>query len=404
MPNDWWFPTAFASWKPGDGSEEDQALHRVLRSGQLTMGLEVAAFEAEFAAFHGRKHAVMTNSGSSANLLAVACLFHKRRDPLRRDDDNWRGRHALVPALAWSTTFAPVVQHGLKLILADCDATWNAPADNPDWGDAKPGPRLVVMCSILGNPGYGAEWAKVAEESHAYLLHDNCESFGAVDERGVLASNYGLLSTHSLFYSHQISAIEGGVILTDDEELANICRILRAHGWTRDVWRDPLGNPSRPPRFEQEYDFTLMGYQVRPVEIHAAVAREQLKKTRQFRNARIHNFYQFRRLTENLPIVHPTMRGEHNPFGLHFLCEREADRADLVAALRANGIDARLPTGGSLRLHAYGKPYENQATPTADLIHRRGLFLGNAPYPIPDRVEKAAKVMRAVFDAKARAA
>ncbi len=398
------YPTAFSSWRPGDGSEEDQAVHRVLRSGQLTMGPEVAAFEAEFAAFHGRRHGVMVNSGSSANLVAVASLFHKHRDPLRRDDDNWRGRHALVPALAWSTTYAPIVQHGLKLILADCDATWNAPADNPDWGDAKPAPRLIVICSILGNPCYGAEWAKVAAESHAYLIEDNCESFAATDPTGKLCGTHGVLSTFSFFWSHQISGIEGGMVLTDDEELANLCRILRAHGWTRDVWRDPLGNPARPPRFEQEYDFTHFGYNLRGLEMHAAVAREQLKKTKQFQKMRIHNFYHFRRLTADLPIVHPSMRGEHNPFGLHFICEDEADRPKLVEALRANGIDARQPTGGSLRLHAYGKPYENQATPTADLIHRRGLFLGNAPWPIPDKIEKAAKVMRAVFDAKTRAA
>jgi CDP-6-deoxy-D-xylo-4-hexulose-3-dehydrase len=383
-------PTAFSSWRPGDGSEEDQATQRVLASGQLTMGPEVAALEREFADFHGRAHGVMVNSGSSANLVAVAALFCKNINPLRRDDDNWRGRHAVVPALAWATTYAPLVQHGLKLVLADCDDTWNAPLDERDF------PSVAVICSILGNPCYGEEWQRAAINCGAYLIEDNCESFAAVAPGGQLCGNHGLLSTFSFFWSHQISGIEGGMVLTDNDDLADKCRMLRAHGWTRDV--------AKAGRFDQEYDFRVMGYNVRPLEMHAAVAREQLKKTAQFQAARWSNFVAFRNLVRDVPVRIPTMRGTPNPFGLHFLCEREADRADLVAALRANGIDCRPPTGGSLRLHRYGAPYANQATPMADEVHRRGLFLGNAPFDISGKIEKAVRVMRAVFDAKARAA
>jgi CDP-6-deoxy-D-xylo-4-hexulose-3-dehydrase len=393
----WDHPTAFSLW----GEEEKAAIDRVLTSGQFTMGEEVAALEEEFAEFHGRRHAVMVNSGSSANLVAVAALFCKSINPLRRDDDQWRGRQVACPALAWSTLYAPLIQHGLKLVLADADETWNAPIPQPF---PDPPPRLMVICSILGNPCYGAAWEREAARSDSYLIHDNCESFGAVDDHGIFASNYGLLSTHSLFYSHQLSAIEGGLVLTDDEELANLCRILRAHGWTRDVWHDPFMNPVPPPRFELEYEFTHFGYNVRGLEMHAAIAREQLRKTKQFQLERMMNAHRFAMLTNGLPISFPQWKGKPNPFGLHFMCDREEDRADLVAALRANGIDARLPTGGSLRLHPYGKAYAHQATPNADAIHRRGLFLGNAPFDISDKIEKAAKVMRAVFDAKARAA
>ena len=385
---DWDHPTAFSLW----GEEEKAAIDRVLTSGQFTMGEEVREFEAEFAEHHGRTHAVMVNSGSSANLVAVAALFCKNVRPLRRDDDNWKGRHAVVPALAWATTYAPLVQHGLKLVLADCDATWNA-AVHPDSGL----PSIAVICSILGNPCYGEEWQKLAIESGAYLIEDNCEShFGAVGPDGQFCGNHGLMSTFSFFWSHQISGIEGGMILTDNDDVADKCRMLRARGWTRDV---------RPAEgFADEYRFEVMGYNLRPLEMHAAVAREQLRKAVQFQEARLENWQWFEHRATNLPIRLPKMRGTPNPFGLHFLCEREADRAGLVAALRANGIDCRLPTGGSLRLHKYGAPYANQATPMADEIHRRGLFLGNAPFDIRDKIDKAVKVMRAVFDAKARAA
>lgn len=401
----WDYPSAFSSWHPTGLSEETMAIARVMRSGQLTMGPEVAAFEREFADFHGRKHGIMVNSGSSANLVAVACLFHLRRNPLRRDDDEMRGRYALVPALAWSTTYAPLVQHGLKLRVADCDATWNAePAIM-----GQPMPRVAVICSILGNPCYGGQWRAAADHAGAFLIEDNCESFGAKcfhpNIGRTLCGKFGHLSTFSFFWSHQISAIEGGMILTDDEEMANLCRILRAHGWTRDVWHDPQGDPAAPPRFELEYEFTHFGYNVRPLEMHAAIAREQLKKAEAHQEARRRNASIFREMVgEHLPILHPVINGVTNPFGLHFRCDYKEDRPYLVEALRANGIDCRLPTGGSLRLHPYGSAVAAQQTPFADMIHQAGLFLGNAPFDISDKIEKAVKVMRSVFDARARAA
>lgn len=382
MPmSDWNYPTAFSHW----GREEDEAIDRVRRSGRWTMGPEVETFEAEFAAYHGKKHAVMVNSGSSANLIATAALFAKQDRPLiRQGDENRLGDLAIVPAIAWSTTYAPLVQHGLRLHLADADATWNAPV--PDWFP-RANLRLIVTCSILGNPGYLQEWRAVADEVGACVIEDNCESFGAhPPDAGNLCGTYGDLNTFSFFYSHQISAIEGGMVLTDDDELARLCRMLRAHGWSRDV--EP------PNSFDEEYRFCLMAFNVRPLEMHAAIAREQLKKAFDFKVARQQNVWHFRELTERLPITHQVTRGVPSSFGMPFLCPTVEDRARLVFSLREAGIDCRLPTGGSFACHPYGRKWASQATPAADDIHRRGIFLGNAPYPIPDKIERAAAVIK----------
>ena len=397
MP-EWHYPTAFSYWS----EEEHAAIARVIASGRFTMGAEVEAFEHEFAAFHGMKHGVMVNSGSSANLLAVAALFHKADDPLTRprpdeivfDERGSTGRIVptpklpcvvLVPALAWSTTYAPLVQHGLDLHLLDCDETWNAPV--PEWYP-KTNLRLIVACSILGNPGYLAEWQREAHKQGAYLIEDNCESFGAWARDGdeTLCGTTGIMNTFSFFYSHQISAIEGGMILTNDAECARLCRVLRAHGWTRDV--------KKPERFEDEYDFELFGYNLRPLEMHAAVAREQLKKQQTHGRARRANALHFAALTVNLPITLPKSNGRINPFGLAFTCETQKVRTELAIAFRAEGIDCRLPTGGSFRMHPYGIQYAGQETPTADDVHRRGMFLGCAPYDISDKIERAVKVIR----------
>lgn len=374
------YPTAFSYW----GEEEDEAIRRVIRSGQFTCGPEVAAFEREFAAYHGVKHCIMVNSGSSANLIIVAAL--KELGYIKTGDT------ALVPAIAWSTTYAPLVQHGLDLALCDVDDTWNLDfyAESFDPQDTK----VWVGCSILGNPANLRALKEQADRFGAVLIEDNCESLGASpdDDRVYkprLCGTYGLMSSSSFFYSHQISAIEGGAILTEDDACADMCRMLRAHGWTRDI--------RKPQSFDEEYNFEAMGYNVRPVEVHAAIAREQLRKLPKFIEARQHNWMEFEAMVRGLPITMQAPNGDISPFGIPFEVDNPAMRPPLVNALRACGIDCRLPTGGSLRMHTYGVRWQEQETPNADRIHGAGLFLGNAPYDISGKIECAVKVMRQVF-------
>ena len=364
---EYWYPTAFCGW----GVEEYAAIERVISSGQFTMWEEVRAFERKLAAYHRRKHAVMVNSGSSANLLMVATLMETHR--LRRGDT------IMVPALAWSTTYAPLIQNGLNLQLVDCDETWNAA-----WPDKIDAP--MFLCSILGNPCN----RYISEDN--LVIEDNCESIGAVGADGCKTGTKSLMSSLSFFHSHQLSAIEGGAVLTNNDECNETLRMLRSHGWTKDV---------RPPgSFEDEYEFKCFGYNVRPLEMHAAVAREQLKKLDVGNAARRCNSNLFFNLTSDLPIDHQyidDLMTEATPFGLPFTVKDSPTRLKLVHALRDSGIDCRLPTGGSFRLHQYGKPWRDQKTPNADRIHTTGLFLGNSPFDIADKIERAARVMRDVL-------
>jgi CDP-6-deoxy-D-xylo-4-hexulose-3-dehydrase len=370
----WFYPTAFSVW----GNDEYDAIRQVIASGRFTMGEQVAAFEREFADFHGMRYAIMTNSGSSANLVAVAALFNLVDRPLRR------GQRVIVPAIAWSTTYAPLIQYGLEPVLADCDETWNAKVLK-DWDVA-----LVVACSILGNPGYLQAWQDYCESRRAYLIEDNCESLGSrtpMDNK--LCGTFGLMNTFSFFYSHQISAIEGGMILTNSEECYALCRMLRAHGWSRDI--------EKPRNFDYEYDFRVFGYNVRPLEMHAAVGRQQLWKLAKFREQRISNVGLFRRLTEDLPITHQMLVGQPDPFGLSFFVKDNEARRRLALALRAAGIDCRLPTGGSFRLHRYGRKWAEQKTPFADRIHRQGMFLGNGPLDLSEQITAAVRIMKVIL-------
>lgn len=380
----WSYPTAFMSLD----EEAFETMHRVVDSGRLTMGEEVEAFEEEFAAYHGMRHGIMVNSGSSANLIAIAALFNPPHSRLLS-----RGYGVIVPALAWSTTYAPLAQHGLELILADCDETWNAPI-KPQYAiralsSAHAHVGLVIGCSILGNPGYLSTWSNWAAAEGALFIEDNCESLGAVID-GKKCGTFGILNTFSFFWSHQICGIEGGMVLTNDDILARICRQLRAHGWTRGV--------ESPRSFADEYKFELFGYNVRPLEICAAVARVQLRKLDENVRQRQCNQAFFRLATAGLPITHQTLMGEHqSPFGFAFTVESTEKRQELADAFRARNIDCRLPTGGSFRLHPYGKPWADQMTPNADDIHNRGMFLGNGPFPIEAEIAAAVGVMSEVL-------
>lgn len=379
------YPTAFSVW----GEEEKEAMARVMASGNFTCGEEVEAFEEEFARWHGVDYAVMCNSGSSANLLMIAALSEFRTFE--------RGDVVAVPALAWSTTYAPLVQFGLSLRLMDCDATWNANTIQlPEDAFYPPGVlRLVLGCSILGNPANLTKLKGESNRAGVPFIEDNCESFGAVHRRADgeshLCGSVGALASFSFFYSHQISAVEGGAVITNSAELARRMRSLRSHGWTRGL--------ETPQGFSTEYLFNYFGYNVRPTEMHAAIARAQLPKQLDHRTLRYNNWLYFRGLFwEQLGTIEgidlPTVgNGFVNPFGLAFAVPAHK-RQHVVNALRAADIDCRPPTGGSFSRHPYGRTCAYQSTPNADRIHDTGLFLGNGPLDLSAQIEKAVKIIK----------
>ena len=151
-------------------AEERDAILRSVNSGRSTMAEEVAAFEAEFAAYHGKRYAVMVNSGSSANLIAIASLFYRRERPLQRGDE------VLVPAISWATTYHPLHQYGLKLRIVDVELdTLNIDVSMLERA-LTPRTRAVVAVSILGNPAALEVLRSFCKRHDLYLVEDNCES------------------------------------------------------------------------------------------------------------------------------------------------------------------------------------------------------------------------------------
>ena len=244
---------------------EREAIARVVESDMFTMGKNVAAFEEAFAAYFGKKYAVMANSGSSANLIAVASLFFKKENPLKAGDE------VIVPCISWATTFHPLQQYGLKLKFVDV----NLETLNYDIEKLKDAvtsnTKMIVTVSILGNPCDFDEIEKLCNEKGIILFDDNCESMGA-KVGGKYTGTRGLVNTFSTFFSHHISTMEGGLVLTDDKEIYNLLKAMRNHGWTRGQDTDSPIFDKKDDDFFEAYRFILPGYNLRPGEMHGLSA------------------------------------------------------------------------------------------------------------------------------------
>tara|TARA_S200000501_G_scaffold360602_1_gene387908 strand:+ start:188 stop:1351 length:1164 start_codon:yes stop_codon:yes gene_type:complete len=365
------YKLAYSSWD----KREIKAIHDVIKKDHYTIAENVKNFEEKFAKKLGRKYAVMTNSGSSANLLGVASLFYKKKNKLSRGDE------VIVPGLSWSTTYSPLQQYGLKLKLVDIDLnSLNVDVTKLEKAITKK-TKLVCIVSILGNPTNFNKIKSICKKKKIPIFEDNCESLGAEID-GIKAGTVGIFSTHSFFFSHHISTIEGGMIVTDDFELYCIIKSLRAHGWTRDL---PKNNPITDIKkgFYEEYKFILPGYNVRSTEINARIGLVQLEKLSSMLKSREENLNIFRDYflnDERFIIQKPYGYNSSFCFPMVIRKDNKLSKMKIYSALKKAKIQFRLITGGSFLKHQVKKyfnysVYENLNN--TNYIHNSGFFVGN---------------------------
>ena len=260
------------------GAEEKQAAKNVLDSGFYTMGKEVRAFEEKFAEYTGAKHCVMVNSGSSANLLLVASYLHG----LNRDGLLSPGDEVLVPALLWPTTLWPIVQLGLTPVLVDVNPETMSINVNDVRSKLTDKTKAIFLIHVLGIPANMDELMRLIEEHNLILIEDCCESLGA-RFKGKHVGTFGEGGTFSFFFSHHISTMEGGAIITNCEKHANDLRSMRAHGWIRDRSdSDQIKLANADANIDDRWLFVLPGFNLRPTEIQGAIGQVQISKIGQF--------------------------------------------------------------------------------------------------------------------------
>ena len=384
------FPLATSTW----GQEEQDAMQRVIASGMYTMGANVQAFEREFGQYVGSKHCVMVNSGSSAILLMVAALFYTKNPKLKLK----RGDEVIVPAVSWSTTYYPLYQYGLKIKFVDIDLhTLNYDLDQLEKAVTDK-TRAIMAVNLLGNPNDFGRIQQIIGKRNIVLMEDNCESLGA-KYQGKQAGTFGVMGGYSSFFSHHISTMEGGLIVTDDEELYQILLSLRAHGWTRNLPKQNLvcGDKSDDP-FEESFRFILPGYNVRPLEIEGALGAEQVKRLPALIEQRRKNGKLLQAALANHPdIIIQQEIGESSWFGFSLVIRpgSKLTRKALVVKLNELGFECRPIVAGNFAKNEVVKYFDSEVHGTlknAEHIDQNGLFVGNHHYPIVDGINTLRKL------------
>lgn len=378
------YPLATSSW---DQAEMD-ALQRVIDSDMYSMGPEVRAFEGQFARQFGTNHAVMVNSGSSANLLMTAALFFTKNPALKLN----RGDEIIVPAVSWSTTYYPLGQYGLRMKFVDIDLgtlNYDLEALAAAVTDRT---RAIMVVNLLGNPNDFDAINAIIAGRDIVVIEDNCESMGATfnDKQ---AGTFGAMGSYSCFFSHHISTMEGGVVVTDDEELYHVMLSLRAHGWTRNLpkFNHVTGEKSDDP-FEESFRFVLPGYNLRPLEMSGALGTEQLRKLPELIKGRRANGALVQAKLGNHPkfmIQRETGHSSWFGFSLVLRPDLGLERADLVRELMAAGFECRPIVAGNFAKNEVMKYFDYEIHDTlknADYIDANGMFVGNHHYPIPEAV------------------
>ena len=384
------YPIASSTWDDA----EINAIKKVIDTGAYSMGKFVFEFETKFSEYFNSKYSVMVNSGSSANLLAIASLFYKKNNPLKRGDE------VIVPAVSWSTTYSPLQQYGLKLKFVDIDLnTLNYDIQKLSTAISDK-TRLVVAVNLLGNPNDFDEIKKIINNRDIIVLEDNCESMGAT-YKNKKTGTIGLLGTFSSFFSHHISTMEGGVICTDNKELYEIILALRAHGWTRNLDNDNSLCKKTQDNFTESFRFILPGYNLRPLEFSGAIGLEQIKKLPQFVSQRKKNHEVFKRLFNNDErfIIQKEI-GSSSWFGFSLIMtNKDLDRPDVFKVLEKNKIDYRPIVSGNFCKSESLKYYDYEIhgkMNNAEYLDSNGFFVGNHHFDLTEQIKYLHKVLNEI--------
>jgi CDP-6-deoxy-D-xylo-4-hexulose-3-dehydrase len=356
----------------------EEALESLL-STWVSMGKKVKRFEELFAEYIGSKFAVMVNSGSSANLLALSVLTN----PMTPDRIP-PGSEIITPAVTWVTTVYPIVNVGCVPVLVDVDLeTFNVLPEEIEKA-ITPRTRALVPVHLLGCPCRIDKVGKIAQKKNLFVVEDACESTGA-EFRGKKVGTFGDMGTFSFYMSHHISTIEGGMVVTDDESSYEYLKAMRAFGWIRDLKESKkyaAENPSIDPRFL----FLTSGFNLRPTELQGAFGIHQIGKLDRFISIRRRNAaYWNKRLNGYrdiliLPKDQPETKNVYFGYPLTIRRESPFGREEIVSHLEKRGVETRPIMAGNIAEQPVwkkiGHPLSRQLT-NSMLIMRNSFFFGN---------------------------
>ncbi len=368
----------------------------------LTEGRHVNEFQTELAQFLGVKHAIAVNSGSSANLLALAALT----SPLLGEKQLVPGDEVITVAAGFPTTLNPILQNQLVPVFVDVDIpTYNVKVQDVT-SALSPATRAIAIAHTLGNPFDLRRIMEIAKEHDLFVIEDNCDALGSLyscsterKDKAVFrhTGSFGHLSTCSFYPAHHITTGEGGAVLTSDDTLARILRSMK--DWGRECFCAPGENNKcgkrfsgtfgeLPPGYDHRYVFSHVGYNLKMTDIQAAIGVAQMKKLDRFCRARRNNFdlwkNRFKMFEEFFILPEATEGADPAWFAFPVTVRDSAGfcRTDLTDHLNRHKIETRNLFGGNLlRQPAYlgMKHRKIGSLENTDRIMNSTFFLGTFP-------------------------
>jgi CDP-6-deoxy-D-xylo-4-hexulose-3-dehydrase len=324
----------------------------------LTAGRYANQFEEGLAKFLGMKYCLLTNSGSSANLLALSALTSSKLSDRRLKP----GDEVITTACGFPTTLNPIIQNNLTPVFLDVElGTYNIKADAIE-DSITDKTRAIFIPHTLGNPVDLGKIKDIVDDHDLWFIEDNCDALGSKYD-GKYTGTFGHISTCSFYPAHHITMGEGGAVLTDDFLLKKI--VMSFRDWGRDCWCDPGKDNSCGKRFSQQlgklpygydhkYTYSHIGYNLKVTDMQAAVGVAQLKKLPNFVEQRKQNFKliynKLKKYEQYLLLPRATDRSEPSWFGFPILVKEDAPftRAGIVKYLEDNKIATRMLFGGNL--------------------------------------------------------
>lgn len=369
------------------GTEEIDAAMSVLTSGFVTQGVKVSTFEKMLSDMHNVKHAILVNSGSSANLVGIEALVNlSRQRPDLLMGPILPGDEVIIQGLNWPSTLKPIVNMGLTPVFSDVDLeNLNSSVSQIEKVFTEK-TKLVIAVPVLGNTKYLDELEDFCNQKGVPLFVDGCESFGAHTSNGRILGSFGVATAFSFYFSHHITTIEGGVILTDSDYIADLCFALRAHGWSRNLKLEEfldIDSSKVDPRF----CFVLPGYNVRSTDLNAAIGIEQLKKFPYFLNKRkqiakdrINNLVD---LSHLVTVPGKSNFEGHSWMAFPLLFNNFESKVRVLDGLEKAGIETRPIIVGNMLRHPLASNIsmssQQSELPNCDQVFSNGLMIGLDP-------------------------
>ena len=363
-----------------EGGTKKSLVEFILKTDRFSMGAKCQEFEELFAKKQGSKEAILFNSGGSANLAMLQAL--KNMGKLTTGDK------VGFSSLTWSTNVMPIIQMGFEPVIIDCEIkTLNVMSHNLLATIAKGNIKAFFATNVLGFAGDLDIIKKICDEHNILLLEDNCESLGTELHSGKTGT-FGLGASFSFFVAHHMSTIEGGMVCTDNEDFAEMLRIVRANGWDRNLkpnqqkkWRDKNNIQSE---FHAKYAFYHLSFNLRPTEITGFLGVHQLQFLDDSIKKREQNYHRLAEFIRNNNDFVP-LEENHikvlSSFAFPIICKDSETRNKYVEIFTDAEIEIRPMIAGNMQYQPFYKEYaqNNVTLPGADFLHNNSFYCGNNP-------------------------